>query len=174
MKKLVFCALAALSLAGPLATTAASADPPRDHGDRGPGPNRGPGGPGGGGPGGAPGRAGPDRDWRHDRSEWRDDRADRRWDAQRHDGYWYNQRWNYGPPPAAYYGRPGFSLGYRPWARGTVLPRYYFDKRYYIDYRANRLRRPPRGYHWVRDERGDFLLAAVATGIIADIIVNSR
>jgi Ni/Co efflux regulator RcnB len=115
-----------------------------------------------------------DRDWRHDRSEWRDERRDARWDAERHDGYWYGGRWFYGPPPAAYYGRPGFALGYHAWARGARLPRYYFDRRYYVDWRAYRLRPPPRGYYWVRDERGDFLLAAVATGLIADLIINSR
>ena len=162
MKKLIV-ALCVLSLGAPLYANAAMADPydhkhdndhdrDRDHRDD----------------------RRLDRDWRHDRSEWRDERREARWDADRHDGYWWTGRWFYGPPPPAYYGRPGFALGYRPWARGSVLPRYYFDRRYYIDYRAYRLRRPPRGYYWVRDERGDFLLAAIATGVIVDLIVNSR
>jgi Ni/Co efflux regulator RcnB len=115
-----------------------------------------------------------DRDWRHDRSEWRDEHGIGRWDPQRHDGYWFQNRWYFGPPPQLYYGRPGFALGYRPWVRGAVLPRYYFDRPYYIDYRYYLWRRPPRGYCWVRDERGDFLLAVIATGLIADVIVNSR
>lgn len=39
----------------------------------------------------------------------------------------------------------------------------------YPDYH---LRRPPPGYHWVRDDRGNFLMVAIATGIIADILLN--
>ena len=33
--------------------------------------------------------------------------------------------------------------------------------------------RRPRGYHWVRDHDGDFLLAAVVGGLIAQVILNS-
>ena len=169
MKNLIL-ALSVLSLGAPLYTSAALADPydhkhdndndHRDH-DRDRDRDR-------------DHRDHADRDWRHDRSEWRDERRDARWDAERHDGYWYGGRWFYGPPPSAYYGRPGFVLGYRGWERGARLPRYYFDRRYYVDWRAYRLRPPPRGYYWVRDERGDFLLAAIATGLIADLIINSR
>ena len=158
MKNLIL-ALSVLSLGAPLYSTAALADPGDHKHDR--DDHRGD-------------DHHADRDWRHDRREWRDDRREARWDAERHDGYWYGGRWFYGPPPAAYYGRPNFVLGYRAWERGSRLPRYYFDRRYYIDYRAYRLRPPPRGYYWVRDERGDFLLAALATGLIADIIINSR
>jgi Ni/Co efflux regulator RcnB len=66
-------------------------------------------------------------------------------------------------------------FGYRPWARGAIVPRAYFDRQYIVrDYYRYHLRRPPYGYSWVRDERGDYLLAAIATGIIADVIINSR
>jgi Ni/Co efflux regulator RcnB len=35
------------------------------------------------------------------------------------------------------------------------------------------LRTPPRGYHWVQaDDR--YVLAAIATGVIADIIISSQ
>ena len=34
------------------------------------------------------------------------------------------------------------------------------------------LRRPPRGYHWVR-YGDDFLMVAIATGLIADLILQS-
>ena len=123
---------------------------------------------------GHPGDVHGDRDWRHDRSDWRDERREDRWDAQRHNGYWWHDRWYFGPPPARYYGRPGFFLGYHPWARGGVLPRYYFDRRYYIDYRDYRLRPPPRGYHYVRDDRGEFLLVGIATGVILGSILSDR
>lgn len=48
------------------------------------------------------------------------------------------------------------------------------DRRYReVDYRAHRLREPPRGYHYVRDANtGDIVLAAIATGLIAALIVN--
>jgi Ni/Co efflux regulator RcnB len=46
-----------------------------------------------------------------------------RWDHNRHNGYMWQGRWYYGPPPAAYYGRPGFSVGYHQWRRGERLPR---------------------------------------------------
>lgn len=55
------------------------------------------------------------------------------------------------------------------WKRGDRLGQW--NRRYAeVDYRSHRLRAPPRGYHYVRDDRGDIILAAVATGIIAAII----
>jgi Ni/Co efflux regulator RcnB len=39
------------------------------------------------------------------------------------------------------------------------------------DWRDRHLRQPPRGYHWVRNG-DDVVLAAIATGIIADIAIN--
>lgn len=64
---------------------------------------------------------------------------------------------------------------HRDWARGDRLPGSYGESRYEVqDWRAHNLRQPPRGYHWVRDENNDFLLAAVATGVIADIILHNN
>lgn len=40
------------------------------------------------------------------------------------------------------------------------------------DYRHYRLRPPPRGYHWVRADNNDYLLVAIATGIILDVALN--
>ena len=39
------------------------------------------------------------------------------------------------------------------------------------DWERYRLRRPPYGYEWVRDGN-DFLLVAITSGIIADILLN--
>ena len=39
------------------------------------------------------------------------------------------------------------------------------------DWHSRHLRKPPRGYHWVRSG-DDYVLAAIATGIIADILLN--
>jgi len=129
-----------------------------------------------------------DRDWNRDRDRDRDhryrcdrdrdgdcDRRDRRiserWDRGRHNGYTYQGRWYYGPPPQAYYGN--YEPGYRTWRRGDRIPAYY--RNYYsgVDYRAYRLRAPPRGYRWVRDDRGEFLLIGIATGVILSTIINN-
>jgi Ni/Co efflux regulator RcnB len=88
-----------------------------------------------------------DRDWRDGDRNW--DRGDRRRD-RRH---------------------------FRRWARGD---RFYWDRRhdhyvpyYYVDnWSSYRLRRPPRGYRWVR-AHDDFLLVALTTGIILEILANN-
>ena len=95
-----------------------------------------------------------------------------RWDSGRHNGYYYNNRWSYGAPPAYYYGRPGYRPGYSAWRRGGYLPPYYRGDSYIIrDYGYYRLRPPPRGYYWYRTGN-DYVLAAIATGLIFDIIDN--
>lgn len=129
-----------------------------------------------------------DRDWDRDRDrdrdyrrcydrdrdgdcDWRDRARYDRWDRGRHNGYTYRGRWYFGPPPAAYYGY--YEPGYRSWRRGDVVPYYY--RSYYsgVDWRAYRLRPPPRGYRWVRDDRGEFLLIGIATGVILSAIINN-
>lgn len=108
-----------------------------------------------------------DRDGDCDR---RDRRISERWDRGRHNGYTYQGRWYYGPPPATY---SYYEPGYRSWRRGDRVPAYY--RNYYsgVDYRAYRLREPPRGYRWVRDDRGEFLLIGIATGVILSTIINN-
>lgn len=55
--------------------------------------------------------------------------------------------------------------------QGGRLPRAYWGKQYVVsNWRAYRLRPPPRGYHWVRSNNGDYLLVAVTTGVIASIV----
>ncbi|HEY2558655.1 MAG TPA: RcnB family protein [Caldimonas sp.] len=58
------------------------------------------------------------------------------------------------------------------WYRGSRLPREY-NSRYYVvdDWRGHHLSAPPRGYHWVQNG-GDYVLAAIATGVIAAILLN--
>jgi Ni/Co efflux regulator RcnB len=60
------------------------------------------------------------------------------------------------------------------WRRGDRLPTQYRNNQYVVnDWRGHHLRQPPRGYHWVQSG-SDYVLAAVATGVIADLIINSR
>jgi Ni/Co efflux regulator RcnB len=116
-----------------------------------------------------------DRDRDHDRDDSRRDRNWRhhdRWDRGHHNGYTYNGRWYYGPPPGAYYGR--YEPGYRVWRRGDRLPAYYRDSYRDVDWRYYRLRPPPRGYHWVRDDRGEYLLVGIATGLILGTILSNN
>lgn len=111
------------------------------------------------------------RDGRHDYRDGRRDerRADRRWDRSRYNGYNYNGRWYYGPPPSAY---RDVDYGWRGWRRGDRLPSYYRSNYRVVDYHRYHVRPPPRGYHYVRDDRGDLLLVGIATGVILGIIAS--
>jgi Ni/Co efflux regulator RcnB len=56
--------------------------------------------------------------------------------------------------------------------RGDRLPPQYRTRQYVVDdWRGHHLNAPPRGYQWVQSG-GDYLLVAVATGIIASILLN--
>lgn len=166
MKRLIFSLAAAAAVAGPmLAAPSFALAEDRGHG-RGHGERR------------------EYRDQDHDRrGSWdrgdhrdRYDRGDRHdgalgsWDRSRHNGYYYNNRWFYGPPPEAYYGSPYYRPGYSAWRPGSNLPPYY---RGYIvsDHDRYHLRRPPPGYAWYR-VGDDYLLAAIASGLIFEIIGN--
>src|SRR5262245_59009024 len=155
MNKLAVVATALLTAIPPLAlpTSAAAQDRDRDRSDR------------------------YDRGDRYDRSDgyYRRDRDYRRddryyghreaWRHDRYNGYYLDGRFHYGPPPSRYYSHRGYRPAYRAWRRGDRLPAYYRSRYAVIDdYYRHDLRRPPRGYHWVRDDRGEFLLVAIATG----------
>jgi Ni/Co efflux regulator RcnB len=90
--------------------------------------------------------------WRGD--DRRYDRNDRRGGDWRHDGRGRGA----GPDHA--------------WYRGSRLPPQYRTRQYVVDdWRAHRLSAPPRGYHWVQ-AGGDYVLVAIATGIIASILLS--
>lgn len=104
------------------------------------------------------------------RHEWRDDRWHyRRYDHRYHD---YDRRgYHHGRTRAGEYRHP---RGYRPhvWRRGERLPVAYYARPYVVrDYRGCHLRQPPRGAHWVR-VNNDVLLAAIATGIVLDVVYD--
>jgi Ni/Co efflux regulator RcnB len=42
-----------------------------------------------------------------------------------------------------------------------------------VDYRQHHLRRPPQGYEW-RQSNGQYVMAAVATGLVASMILNNN
>jgi Ni/Co efflux regulator RcnB len=108
-----------------------------------------------------------------DRRQWRDNRRRAQWDQNLHNGYYNNRnQWRYGQPSDWQLRQRGFAMGYRPWTRGQSLGAY--NSRFVeLDYRGRNLRAPPRGYRWVQDDRGDYLLAAIVGGLIAQVIINS-
>jgi Ni/Co efflux regulator RcnB len=66
-----------------------------------------------------------------------------------------------------YYGARG-----PEWRRGGHIPPQYRDRQYVVnDWRGHHLNAPPRGYQWVQ-VGGDYVLVAVATGIIAQLLLN--
>ncbi len=59
------------------------------------------------------------------------------------------------------------------WQRGQRIERNDWDRGSRVDYRQHHLSEPPRGYEW-RQVDGSYVLAAVAGGVIADVILNAR
>jgi Ni/Co efflux regulator RcnB len=149
MKRLATAALAALTFAAPLAIApSAAADPPRHE------------------------RHWRDRDHDDRRDYRREHRREARWDDRRYNGYYRGDRWYYGPPPRYY---DDVRYEYRQWRRGDRLPSYYRDRYVVVrDYERYHLQRPPRGYHYVRDDRGDYLLVGIATGVILGAILSGN
>ncbi|WP_426076230.1 RcnB family protein [Janthinobacterium sp. PSPC3-1] len=57
--------------------------------------------------------------------------------------------------------------------RGQRLSQEYRDKRYVVnDWKARHLNAPPRGHQWVR-AGNDYVLAAIATGVITQILLSN-
>lgn len=80
-------------------------------------------------------------------------------------------RYRPGPPDR----RMGDGRGAGPdhsFYRGGRLPSQYRSNSYVVDdWRGHHLNAPPRGYHWVQTG-GDYVLVAIASGIIASILLN--
>jgi len=85
-------------------------------------------------------------------------------------GYWVYKDRHWPVYREVYVPPPGWMK--RRWIVGERLPPPYYAPRYVIvDWRARHLPPPPRGYHWVRVDN-DVVLAAIATGLIAEVIRN--
>ena len=95
----------------------------------------------------AMGNRGNDHDRDNDRNYGRDNERDSH-------GYYYGAR---GPE----------------WHRGGHLPPNYRSNQYVVnDWHGHHLSAPPRGYHWVQ-VGNDYVLAAIATGVIAQLLLNN-
>ena len=113
---------------------------------------------------------------RGDRIYQRNDRNDRHW--QRGDRTYQQRYYNdnvygqrpYTPNPYAY-AQPNYGPRYY---RGGYLPREYYGNRSYYVSNWNAypgLYAPPYGYQWMNVD-GQFLLVALATGLIANALVS--
>ncbi|QNP47739.1 RcnB family protein [Diaphorobacter aerolatus] len=112
----------------------------------------------------------PRYDHRDDRRD--DHRYDRRDDHRDMDRRHDHRRSN--PPGHARYDH--YPRGAGPdhrWNRGDRIPPAYRTRSYVVeDWRGHRLSSPPRGYQWVQ-YGGDYLLVAIATGVIASMILTN-
>ena len=109
---------------------------------------------------------GPDRDGRDGRYEQRDSRRDDHYDNRHR----RNDRNDY--RSGRQNDRRGHPQPHADWRRGGHVPSEYRGRGYVVnDYRAYRLNAPPRGYQWI-GVGGDYVLAAIATGLIAQIIIG--
>jgi Ni/Co efflux regulator RcnB len=97
-------------------------------------------------------------------------RGDERWQRD-HDRRAMGNRGDYRNDYRAedhyYYGARG-----PEWRRGGHIPPQYRSRQYVVnDWRGHHLHAPPRGYEWVQ-VGGDYVLVAVATGIIAQLLLT--
>lgn len=55
------------------------------------------------------------------------------------------------------------------WKKGAKIRDEDWGRGEHVDYREHHLRTPPHGYEW-REVDGNYVLAAVATGVIASVV----
>ena len=58
------------------------------------------------------------------------------------------------------------------WKKGAKMRDEDWKRGAHIDYKERHLQEPPRGYEW-REVDGNYVLAAVATGVIATVVAES-
>lgn len=87
------------------------------------------------------------------------------------------QQWNHNQPRymqghQAY--RHDLPRPHQDWRPGQVVPHQYRGESYYVnDWRSRDLPPPPHGHRWM-NVNGDYVLVAVATGIIASILLGGH
>ncbi|WP_235985105.1 RcnB family protein [Acinetobacter baretiae] len=63
---------------------------------------------------------------------------------------------------------------HQPWRKGQYIPNQYRSSHYYVnDWRHQKLPTPPRGHRWL-NVNGDYILVAIATGVISSILLNQH
>lgn len=76
----------------------------------------------------------------------------------------------------AYRNDPNVRMSTPRLSKGDQVPDQYRNNQQYVvnDWQQRNLRKPPRGYHWVRDDNNNYFLAAVSTGLILDLLLNNH
>jgi Ni/Co efflux regulator RcnB len=85
----------------------------------------------------------------------------------------FAQNWNHGRDD--HRGGPAMMMhgpSHHNWRKGERFDRGQWGRYERVDYRRYHLRQPPRGYEWRRVDN-NYVLAAVATGLIASVIAAS-
>ena len=154
MQRLKSVALAALLVAGPLSVGAANAQSWRGDNVR-----------------------NERRDVREARQDLREERRElrqaQRWNQRQHNGYYVGNRFYYGQPTYQQMNRRDYRPAYQQWRRGDRLPSYAREHYREVDWRRHGYRQPPRGYHYVQDDRGEVLLVGLATGVILGLTLGN-
>ena len=130
---------------------------------------------------------------RQDRREHRFEHREDRRHEQRHEQWQARQEWQHrhaAPPVYVQPARPVYSHAWRtaPYYAPRVQyihsgPRYYYQgdvlpweyRRHMMvvnDWNTYGLYAPPHGYQWVRSDTGEILLIALATGLIANLLLR--
>ncbi|MCK1788786.1 RcnB family protein [Pseudomonas violetae] len=66
--------------------------------------------------------------------------------------------------------KPGMPVPHSQWRRGYVVEQVYRVDRYWVtDWRQRRLPAPPNNHRWLR-VNGDYVLVAVPTGVVVNIL----
>ncbi|MBD9675500.1 RcnB family protein [Pseudomonas sp. PDM18] len=66
--------------------------------------------------------------------------------------------------------QPGMPVPHRDWRRGVVVePNYRGDRYWVTDWHARHLYAPPRDHRWLY-VNGDYILVAIASGVIVNIL----
>ena len=113
----------------------------------------------------------------------RDRNAQRHWDEQGQQSYQHDQQGDQGRAQNSHGDRNHANRnehrderGAGPnhsFHRGDRLPSEYRSRQYVVnDWRGHRLSAPPHGYHWVQ-VGNDYVLAAIATGVISQLLLNN-
>jgi len=118
-------------------------------------------------------RGGNDRNDRNGRHEQNDRSYDRNHGRNDDRNDRHDNRWRRDDNGARHADRPGYPQPHAEWRKGGRVPNEYRGRNYVVnDWRGYRLQQPPRGYQWI-GVGSDFVLAAVATGLIAQIVVGN-
>lgn len=113
-------------------------------------------------------------DRRDDRRDFREDRRDDRRDFRqerredRRDFRADRRDYRHGAHPRYYYQARGPEF-----QRGRYIPHEYRSRQYVVvNHHQHRLSAPPRGHQWVQ-VGSDYVLIAIATGLIANLILSN-